>query len=80
MKNTSQGYSWAKRDQGVLPGDEVAEELGDAGQQFRQDVGVLSRISDLVLKSLELSDLLSHRPDDLGKTLAPKKGNKKRRL
>jgi hypothetical protein len=61
---------------GLLLNDEgsrhqVAQELRDLEQEVGDEVVCVLRIAQLVAKSFELSDLLSHGPDNLGQTLAP---------
>jgi hypothetical protein len=53
------------------PGDEVAQEVGDAHQQLREEVGRVAGVAQLGLEVTQLLDLLAQGPDHRRQTLAP---------
>jgi hypothetical protein len=53
------------------PGDKVAQEVGDAHQQLREEVGRVAGVAQLGLEVTELLDLLAQSPDHRRQTLAP---------
>ena len=56
-------------------GDEVAEELGELGEELGDDGGGHVRVvlAHAAVDVLQLLHLLPHRPDDVGQALAPER-------
>ncbi len=53
------------------PSDEVAQEVGDAHQQLREEVGRVAGVAQLGLEVAQLLDLLAQGPDHRRQALTP---------